>query len=144
MEKFYGKFSEQNAESQESVSDGLIVNVDETCNGQFESLIDPWGHYIRFSEIFHSEASRSDVIHVVEASTCVPGWFPQADRDTRSMTSSIITADNLLRRRKNLRQRKNLLQQKNLLLRKSLLPRKSLLQRYGGRLYRAGRLCCFR
>ena len=73
MEKFYGKFSEQNAGSQEIVSDGLIVNVDETCNGQFESLIDPWGHYIRFSEIFHSEASRSDVIHVVEAVTWTGG-----------------------------------------------------------------------
>ena len=50
IEKYYGGLSEKGG-------------------GQFISLVDPWTKYIRFSEIFHSDAPQPDTIYAIEVTT---------------------------------------------------------------------------
>ncbi len=50
IEKYYDEFSEE---------DG----------GRYMSLVDPWTKYIRFSEIYHSDAPQPDSIYVIEVET---------------------------------------------------------------------------
>lgn len=45
--------------------------ISEADGGRFISMVDPWHYYIRFSEIFHSDASEPDTIHVIEVETFV-------------------------------------------------------------------------
>lgn len=75
MEKYYGEFSEQDAgrHEVESYANGFYISWDEPGNGEFLTLVDPWGNYIEFSEIFHSDASQPDTIHVVEIVTFAGG-----------------------------------------------------------------------
>lgn len=42
-------------------------NDEESFDGCFESLIDPWTEYIRFAEIYHPGAPQEDTIYVIEA-----------------------------------------------------------------------------
>lgn len=63
-------FREDDTERHETVGDnGFFMYLDDPGDGQFKSLIDPWCLYIRFSEIFHSDAPQPDAIYVVEVVT---------------------------------------------------------------------------
>lgn len=42
---------------------------EEECDGEFVSLVDPWHHYIRFTEIFHADAPQPDTIYAIEVET---------------------------------------------------------------------------
>lgn len=63
------------------------VYDEETYDGRTESLVDPWLNWIRFAEIYHSDAQKDDTIYVieVEASGSEEDGYDQMDNVLASM-----------------------------------------------------------
>lgn len=58
-----------------------------TNGGRFNSWVDPWLNYIRFSEIFHPDAPQADIIYAIEIVT-----ISEADKDQETVLSAVLAA----------------------------------------------------
>lgn len=58
-----------------------------TNGGRFNSWVDPWLNYIRFSEIFHPDAPQADTIYAIEIVT-----ISEADKDQETILSAVKAA----------------------------------------------------
>ena len=66
---------------------------EESSNGNFESLVDPWTEYIRFAEIYHPDAAQEDTIHVIEV---VPYLYePEFDEVGKVMAEMVSTLEKI-------------------------------------------------
>lgn len=61
--------------------------TEETNGGRFNSLVDPWLNYIRFSEIFYPDAPQTDAIYVIEIVA-----ISEVDKDEETVLSAVLAA----------------------------------------------------